>query len=37
MCKADAHEISKMIIEVLVNGNLSDSDPQIMAISNTIS
>lgn len=37
ICKQDAIEISQNIIETLVNGNLSDSDPQITAITNTIS
>lgn len=37
ICKADAIEISKMIIEILVNGNLSSSDPQLTSIPNTIS
>jgi len=37
ICKQDAIEISQNIIETLVNGNLQDSDPQITAITNTIS
>lgn len=37
VCKQDALDICKNIVEVLVTGNLKDSDPQVMAISNTIS
>lgn len=37
ICKADAIEISKSIIEILVNGNLKASDPQLTSIPSTIS
>jgi hypothetical protein len=37
ICHDDSIVIAKKLIETLVNGNLADSDPQISAISNTIS
>jgi len=37
ICKQDAIEICKNIVETLVTGNLQDSDPQITVIANTIS
>lgn len=36
ICKADAIDICKMIVEILVSGNLKDSDPQLTAIPNTL-
>lgn len=37
LCKQDAIEVCQMILDTLINGNLADSDPQINAISNTVS
>ena len=37
ICKNDANDICKMIIQTMVEGNLVDSDPQITAIGDTLS
>lgn len=37
VCHDDAIVIAKKLIETLVNGNLTDSDPQITAITNCVS
>ena len=37
VCRADASEICKNLIETLTQGNLKDTDPQITTIANTIS
>ena len=37
ICKQDAIEVCQMILDCLINGNLQDADPQINAITNTVS
>jgi len=37
VAKADAVLICQMIVDMMNSGNLTDTDPQVMALSNTIS